>query len=95
MKKLAVMFALVFLTACGHPSQGRVASKSYDEAYSYPRIYCAAYNAKGICTLWMTQQVYVPECWKLNLRAEDDKWSVCVSKDEWDHTQPDTTWKEK
>lgn len=89
-----LLVAILILAGCGHPSQGMVYKKEYVPQSSYQIMVCSAYNKNGTCMVWMPIQQTDPECWKLLVKDETEKWDVCVDKETWDRTQIESTWKE-
>lgn len=91
---LVALLMLVVVTACGHPNEGKIYGKDYKAPYTTSSIYCAAYNTKGVCTLWLPNTQNHPECWRLLIRNDEDTWTVCTYKEYWEQAQNEQTWKE-
>lgn len=88
-KKLAVIVATaLLLVGCSSISSGYITAKNYEPAYSYMTQQCAAYNAKGVCTVWMPVTHYVDEKFRFDLRNDnkDTGW-VYVSRTTYDQYQ--------
>jgi hypothetical protein len=84
----AAAFALV---AAGGSSEGTVVAKSHQDAYDY------ACRAGGTVTGPVAVPAWgacsVPRCWRLVVRDNDgDTSQPCVSREEYDRTQPGVFW---
>lgn len=70
MKKLfaVLLVAGAVLAGCSSISSGYITKKDHREGYYYTTTYCASYDSKGICTMWMPRQNYVPPTWKFDIQ---------------------------
>ncbi|ALY10587.1 hypothetical protein FDH86_gp052 [Arthrobacter phage Tank] len=62
-----------------------VAEKTFSEGYYYTTTYCASMNDKGVCTLWMPMQNYVPDSYGYKVRdSNGDIHDVATTKGDWE-----------
>lgn len=74
-KVLATVLVGVALatSGCTKMVEGHITRKSYDDPDTWTSMQCAAYNSKGICTVYMPVQHYDGPHWSFELNGTNDK----------------------
>ena len=75
------------LTGCSAIHSGVVTQKEYRAPYTYTSMYCASYNSKGGCSMYLPMTHYVPAEYILDIKQGKDTG--------WINTDPDTYAKTK
>lgn len=83
---LPVVLAIGIIAGCAEePKDGVVISTKYNAAHYDTVIYCARYDSKGICSLYLPDNVFVEDEWSLKLRnTKQTGWRV-VGEPEYRH----------
>lgn len=85
---LPILAVALLLVGCSPISSGEITSKSHRAGYYQPVTYCAAYNNKGVCTVWAVRQDWHPPTWRFDLRQQDDP--ISEPKTGWAYVSEDT-----
>lgn len=90
MKRLTLLglvgVIIVVLTGCAAET-GTVVSKTHEDKYFYQVFRCQSTATSG-CAYLVPITIFVPECWKLELREGEENSSRCVSESTWESLNP-------
>jgi len=86
-KKLAVAplaLLMAALAACSPISSGTITAKVIEPESTIVTQHCAAYNARGICTVWVPQYIHDDEDYRFDIREGDESGYVYVDRTTFD-----------
>ena len=84
MKRLALLLPILLLAGCAPLDDGYIRDKRFEPENWYPVLYCAMYNNKGMCTLWLNRMEYDDPDWLIQLELKERTGWRKVTQEEYD-----------
>lgn len=78
---LAALFIGMLLAGCSAISAGTITQKNHSEGYYLTTTYCASYDSKGYCSMYLPRQTWYPPSWSFSLKNGEKTGWATVSED--------------